>query len=74
MGKSSCFDEEETEPETFVSRIFFFPCGMQGFEYIFGEWRKLLTLIAIDCHEFLHVLIPIPLLEGQSECLVLLVF
>lgn len=44
----------------FCSAIFF-PCGMQGFEHIFGEWVKLLTLIAIDCHEFLHMLIPIPL-------------
>lgn len=38
MGKSSCFDEEETEPETFVSQFHLpAPHGMQGFEHIFGE-------------------------------------
>lgn len=44
-----------------------------GFEHVFGKWGKLLTLIAVDCSEFLHMQIPI-LVEGQSECIVFSVF
>jgi len=74
MGKGSCFDGEETEPETFCFLPFFIPtffvCVSTVFECGFGEWGKLLTLIAVHCSEFLHVLIPIPQSNRtlQSEC------
>lgn len=58
MGKGSCFDGEETEPEIFVSCQSLFPLLFfvnAGFECVFGEWGMLLTLVAIDCNEFVFI-------------------
>lgn len=61
MGKGSFFGGEETDTETLFPVILYSPflCVNAGFECVFGEWGKLLTLIVIDCNEFLHMLIPI---------------
>lgn len=61
MRKSSCFDGEETEPETFVSHTSFLPCGMQGFEHIFWKMGKVAYFNSHQVPLFLHMLIPIPL-------------